>query len=138
MRKVDWERRLLIARGVPESEIESIDVLVLRDCDRRSGKGVIAHMWPYPIPPGSACGGARAWRPLRLAGSPRGKAARVAGPTWPNETPRGKAARVAGPTCPNETPRGKGRMRRIAVVVGVSVSGIERRAKTELMNDWNL
>lgn len=52
--------------------------------------------------------------------------------------PRGKVARVAGPTCPNETPRGKGRMRRIAAVVGVSVSGIERRAKTELMNDWNL
>lgn len=52
MGKIGWARRLLVARGIPESEIESIDVLVLRDCDRRSGKGVIAHTWQYPIPPG--------------------------------------------------------------------------------------
>lgn len=51
MGKIGWARRLLVARGIPESEIESIDVLVLRDCDRRSGKGVIAHTWQYPIPP---------------------------------------------------------------------------------------
>lgn len=52
MGKVEWVRRLLVARGVPKSETGSIDVLVLRDRDRRSGKGVTAHMWPYLIPPG--------------------------------------------------------------------------------------
>lgn len=52
MGKVDWARRLLIAHGVPKSGTEFIDVLVLRDCDRRSGKGVIAHTWKYPIPSG--------------------------------------------------------------------------------------
>lgn len=53
MGKVAWARRLLIARGVPKSETESIDVLVLRDCDRRFGNGVVAHVWSHPIPPGS-------------------------------------------------------------------------------------
>ncbi len=51
MGKIEWARRLLVARGVPKSETESIDVLVLRDRDRRFGKGVTAHTWPYPIPP---------------------------------------------------------------------------------------
>ena len=53
MGKVDWARRLLAVRGVPEAGLESIDVSVLRDRDRRSGNGVVAHVWSYPIPPGA-------------------------------------------------------------------------------------
>lgn len=46
-------RQLLLAYGAPPSEVEKLDVMVRRDCDRRSGRGVNAHVWRSPLPPNS-------------------------------------------------------------------------------------
>lgn len=43
-------RRLLIAMGAPPDQVVRIDVIVRRDCDRRSGSGITSHVWRFPIP----------------------------------------------------------------------------------------
>lgn len=43
-------RRLLMALGAEPDDVARLDVLVRRDCDRRTARGVVAHAWRFPLP----------------------------------------------------------------------------------------